>query len=91
MAPLEDVEVGVEWRHDVTVVRPNADAREAGDRARDLGLCEEAHDADLGEAAVVDLREEALRLLLGRGVVEKPKGSKRLKGTGCGSWSDVGM
>ena len=33
-----------------------------------LGLGEEAHDADHGKAAVVDLDEQAALLLLGRGL-----------------------
>ena len=40
---LEEVEVGVEWRHDVAVVRPDADAGEAWDGSGDSSLREEAH------------------------------------------------
>ena len=40
-----------------------------------LGLGEEAHDPDHGEAAVVDLDEQAALLLLGRGLAWLGSGS----------------
>ena len=55
----EDVEVGLEGRHDVAGVLGEAELGEEGDGARDLGLGEEAEEADHGEAAVVDLDEPA--------------------------------
>mmetsp|Transcript_7253 Transcript_7253/g.15075 ORF Transcript_7253/g.15075 Transcript_7253/m.15075 type:complete len:269 (+) Transcript_7253:210-1016(+) len=66
---VEHVEVREERGHRVAVVRLDA-AGEERNRARDLGLRKERHDADLREAAVVDLDLEAASLgllrLLGR-------------------------
>jgi len=79
-ARLEQVEVGVERRHDVAIVRADADTRQARHGARHLGLREEAHDADLREAAVVDLNEQTLGLLLGRGVLREAEGVEEVEG-----------
>mmetsp|Transcript_63855 Transcript_63855/g.170298 ORF Transcript_63855/g.170298 Transcript_63855/m.170298 type:complete len:326 (+) Transcript_63855:281-1258(+) len=54
-----------EGRHDLAGVRLDAEAVEAG-HLQALGGRDEAEDADLREAAVVDLREERLLLALGR-------------------------
>jgi len=62
----DDVEVGVEGGHDVARVGLQ-EARERRHGARRLGLGQEAHQPKHRKAAVVDLGEEALRLLLGRG------------------------
>mmetsp|Transcript_7247 Transcript_7247/g.15053 ORF Transcript_7247/g.15053 Transcript_7247/m.15053 type:complete len:272 (+) Transcript_7247:210-1025(+) len=67
---VEHVEVREERGHRVAVVRLDA-AGEERNRARDLGLRKERHDADLREAAVVDLGDEALSLLLRRGVLRQ--------------------
>merc|ERR1712216_417335 len=61
----EDVEVGVEGRHDVARVGLEAQGRQARHGALQLRLGEEAEETDHGEAAVVDLGDEPLRLLLG--------------------------
>ena len=45
----------------------------------DLGLGDEGHDAEHGEAAVVDLGEEALLLLLRRGVLREPERVEELE------------
>merc|ERR1719198_158381 len=66
---LEDVEVGVERRHDLARVRAESEARQERDGARHLGLGQEAHEANHREAAVVDLGDQALGLLLGRRVL----------------------
>ena len=62
-ACLEDVEVGVEGRHHLARVGLD-EAGEGGDRSGHLGLGEEAHDANHGEAAVVDLGKQARLLFL---------------------------
>mmetsp|Transcript_9772 Transcript_9772/g.25223 ORF Transcript_9772/g.25223 Transcript_9772/m.25223 type:complete len:275 (-) Transcript_9772:236-1060(-) len=59
-------------RHDLAVVRGDL-ARESGHRARDLGLGDECHDADLSEAAVVELDQQAALLLLGSLVLREAK------------------
>ena len=64
------MEVGGERGHVVAVVRQR-DAAERGHGARELGLGEEAEEAEHGEAAVVDLDEAAALLLLGGGVLRE--------------------
>merc|ERR1711924_547993 len=76
---LEDVEVGTEGRHDVTRVPLDADRGKARNGARHLRLGQEAEEADLREAAVVDLGKEALGLLLGRGILREAKGVEQVE------------
>mmetsp|Transcript_7252 Transcript_7252/g.15070 ORF Transcript_7252/g.15070 Transcript_7252/m.15070 type:complete len:270 (+) Transcript_7252:210-1019(+) len=75
---VEHVEVREERGHRVAVVRLDA-AGEERNRARDLGLRKERHDADLREAAVVDLLHEASGLLLSRRLLGEPERVEEVK------------
>mmetsp|Transcript_35205 Transcript_35205/g.92309 ORF Transcript_35205/g.92309 Transcript_35205/m.92309 type:complete len:279 (-) Transcript_35205:16-852(-) len=67
-----------EGRHDLAGVRLDAEAVEAG-HLQALGGRDEAEDADLREAAVVDLRQEAPRLLLRRHLRLQAKGVEEVE------------
>ena len=58
------MEVGIEGRHNVAIVRADAHVREARHTAWHLRLGEEAHQADHGQAAVVHLSDQSLGLFL---------------------------
>ena len=72
-ASLEEVVVGGEGRHDISIVG-DGNAVEGGHRSGDLVGCQESHDSDLGEATVVELGDEALLLLLGGPVLGESEG-----------------
>ena len=69
---------GVEGRHVVAAVGAD-DAREARDGAGNLGLAEEAKEAQHGETAVVCLGDQAARLLLGRRVLGELEGVEEVE------------
>ena len=58
------------------------DAREHGHAPRDLRLAEETENADLGQAAVVELAHEALGLGLGRLLLGEAEGVEEVEGHG---------
>merc|ERR1719269_563641 len=66
LVAAEQLEVPLEGLHEVAAVRREVELREEGDRARRLGLGEEAEEAEHGQPAVVDLGVAALGELLGR-------------------------
>mmetsp|Transcript_25134 Transcript_25134/g.54293 ORF Transcript_25134/g.54293 Transcript_25134/m.54293 type:complete len:302 (-) Transcript_25134:53-958(-) len=68
-----------ERRHHLASIRLDVERIETGDRTRDLGLGDEAHDADHGQPTVVDLGNEALLLALRRHLRGEAKRIKQVE------------
>mmetsp|Transcript_42930 Transcript_42930/g.142924 ORF Transcript_42930/g.142924 Transcript_42930/m.142924 type:complete len:237 (-) Transcript_42930:231-941(-) len=81
---LEEVEVGVERRHHLARVRPDANVGQSRHRAGHLGLGQEAHQANHRKAPVVDLCEQPLGFLLGGGVLAEAEGVEEVEGDRVG-------